>query len=61
MPIVSDVEMNIGFKTEIAIIDSGTSFIVFNLDDFEVFKKFIAKLTKLSCELDENYNLLKCS
>lgn len=60
IPIISDVEMNIGLQTQIAIIDSGTSFIVFNEEDFEILRKFIAKLSKLKCEVDTEYHLLKC-
>ena len=33
-PIISDVEINLHFSANKAIVDSGTSFIVFNYPDF---------------------------
>ncbi|KAL4511932.1 hypothetical protein ABPG72_012777 [Tetrahymena utriculariae] len=59
-PIISDVEIDLHFQSKQAIIDSGTSFIVFNGNDFKILVKFFKKLKKLNCEIDEQYNLLRC-
>lgn len=53
--------MNIGLQPEFAIIDTGTSFIVFSETDFDVLSKFIAKLSKLKCEIDDRYHLFRCA
>lgn len=52
--------MNIGMKPEIALIDTGSSFIVLNEADFAVFRVYLGKLNKLKCVLDERYGLMKC-
>lgn len=53
--------MDIHLKTDIAIVDTGTSFIVFDHREYEEIKKFFIKLKKLDCGIDETYNLIKCS
>lgn len=48
------------FEAKHAIVDSGTSFIVFNNHDFEILVNFFKKMKKFACEIDEKYDLLKC-
>lgn len=60
-PIISDVEIDLKFQSNQAIVDSGTSFIVLNSYDFNILQIFFKKLKKLDCDIDEKYDLIKCN
>ena len=50
--ITQDLEINLGLKLKSAIIDSGTSFIVINTNDYNLIQSYFYSLSNLSCKLN---------